>query len=136
MVKKVLDGESIIALVVYSSFSKEGIEFFTPGDFSQQLGYMNRPAGYEIAPHTHNLVSREISYTQETLFIRSGKLQVDLFSNDRKFLESVVLGAGDVILLAGGGHGFTFLEQSEVIEVKQGPYLSLEVDKTRFSKPS
>ncbi len=44
----------------------------------------------------------------------------------------VELIAGDIILLAGGGHGFTFLEDSEVIEIKQGPYISFEVDKERF----
>jgi hypothetical protein len=35
-------------------------------------------------------------------------------------------------LLAHGGHGFTMLEESEIVEVKQGPY-SGDVDKTRFT---
>jgi hypothetical protein len=36
-----------------------------------------------------------------------------------------------VILLASGGHGFTMLEPTEIIEVKQGPYAGTE-DKERF----
>jgi mannose-6-phosphate isomerase-like protein (cupin superfamily) len=56
------------------------------------------------------------------LFVRSGKLKVDFYSNDRQYLESTVLGQGDVILLASGGHGFEMLEETELIEVKQGPY--------------
>jgi hypothetical protein len=35
-----------------------------------------------------------------------------------------------VILLSTGGHGFEMLEESELIEVKQGPYLD---DKKRFT---
>ena len=50
------------------------------------------------------------------------------------YLESTVLEAGDIILLATGGHGFEVLEATEIIEVKQGPYMG-EGDKTRF-KPN
>lgn len=35
------------------------------------------------------------------------------------------------MLLAYGGHGFKMLEDSEIIEVKQGPYAG-ENDKVRF----
>ena len=38
---------------------------------------------------------------------------------------------GDVILLSSGGHGFEMLENSEIIEVKQGPFAG-NIDKTRF----
>jgi hypothetical protein len=47
------------------------------------------------------------------------------------YLESRILSAGDVILLAFGGHGFEMLEPTEIIEVKQGPYAG-DQDKTRF----
>ena len=134
MVKEIKDSDTIIAIIISRSFSKDGIEFFTPNDFSQQLGYMKRPAGYEIEPHVHKLVPREITYTQETILVKSGKIRIDLFSNDKQFLQSEILTTGDVILLAGGGHGFEFLEESELIEIKQGPYISFEVDKERFAK--
>ena len=41
-------------------------------------------------------------------------------------------GAGDVILLIEGGHGFEVLEEIEMVEVKQGPYAG-ERDKERFT---
>ena len=50
----------------------------------------------------------------------------------REYLESRILVAGDVVLLARGGHGFEMLEDSELIEVKQGPYAG-DKDKTRFT---
>lgn len=131
MIDRVIHLGQELALIVRVGFHKDGIEFFTPGSYSQQIGYMNRPAGYVIAPHIHNPVVREVHYTNEVLFIRSGRLRVDFYSEDRKYLESTILTAGDVILLAGGGHGFEMLEPTEIIEVKQGPYAG-DHDKTRF----
>ncbi len=119
-------------MIIRRSFRKDGIEFFTPGTYSQQIGYMNRPTGYVIAPHVHNPVPREVHYTKEVLFIRSGRLRVDFYSEAQEYLESTVLEAGDVILLARGGHGFEMLEPTEIIEVKQGPYAG-DADKTRFT---
>lgn len=121
-----------LAMLLRASHRAEGIQFFTPDDFSQQLAYMNRPAGYVIAPHVHNAVPREVQFTKEVLFIKSGKLRVDFYDDDQNYLESRIVGAGDVILLAYGGHGFEMIEASEIIEVKQGPYAG-EADKTRFS---
>jgi hypothetical protein len=124
--------ECILAVILRTQFRSEGIEFFTPGDFSQQLGYMNRPQGYVIAPHVHNPVPRQVSYTKEVLFIRNGLVRVDFYDERQDYLESRILNQGDVILLAFGGHGFEMLETSEIIEVKQGPYAG-EADKTRFT---
>ncbi|MGF7078028.1 hypothetical protein [Mucilaginibacter sp. UYCu711] len=132
MIEKVEHNNQMLALIIRSSFSKQGIEFFTPQDFSQQLGYMNRPAGYVINPHVHRLVERKVTLTQEVLYIKSGKVKVDFYDDHRNYLESRVIEEGDVILLAAGGHGFEMLENSEMIEVKQGPYCGDE-DKIIFT---
>ena len=121
----------VVAIIVRKDFEKQGIHFFTPNDYSQQLAYMNHPTGKDIQPHVHKKVQREVHYTQETLFIRKGKLQVDFYSDDQKYQESRVLEAGDVILLIKGGHGFKVLEDLEMFEVKQGPYAGDE-DKIKF----
>ena len=126
--------DKLMAIIIRSNFSTEGIEFFTPNDFSQQLGYMNRPAGYVIEPHVHNIVKREVELTNEVIFIKSGLVRVDFYDDEHFYLESRVLNPGDVILLASGGHGFEMLEKSEIIEVKQGPYAG-DSDKSRFKAP-
>jgi hypothetical protein len=92
---------------------------------------MNRPQGYVIDPHVHNPVVREVQYTKEVLVIKSGKVRVDFYDDDQNYLESRIVFPGDVILLAFGGHGFEMLEDSEIIEVKQGPYAG-DSDKTKF----
>ena len=68
---------STFSIIVRKNYQQSGIHFFTPNDYSQQLGYMSHPKGKEIQPHVHKKVQREVNYTQETLFIRKGKLQVD-----------------------------------------------------------
>ncbi len=123
------------AIILRHEYQVEGIKFLTPSSYSQQLGYMNRPSGYVIAPHVHNPVTREVHFTKEVLFIKSGKVRVDFYDEDQNYLESRILHQGDVILLAFGGHGFEMLEPSEIIEVKQGPYAGDE-DKTRFDPVS
>lgn len=130
-IKEVISNGLNLALILRTEFKQDGIRFFTPNNFSQQLGYMKRAKGYIIDPHIHNPVTREVEYTKEVLFIKSGKVRVDFYDNDKKYLESEILNQGDVILLAYGGHGFEILEEAEIIEVKQGPYAG-EKDKTRF----
>lgn len=132
MIHRIFHQNQELALIIRHGYRKDGIEFFTPGTYSQQIGYMNRPAGHVIPPHVHNPVRREVQFTKEVLFIRSGKLRVDFYSDAQEYLESTILEAGDVILLALGGHGFEMLEPTEIIEVKQGPYAG-DADKTRFA---
>jgi mannose-6-phosphate isomerase-like protein (cupin superfamily) len=131
MFETISRGEIMMALILRSDYRAEGIQFLTPDSFSQQLGYMNRPKGYEIKPHIHNRVTREVHYTNEVLIIRSGKVRVDFYGEDYEYFESSILRKGDIILLIAGGHGFEMLESSEIIEVKQGPYAG-DHDKHRF----
>lgn len=131
MIDKIEHEGKLLSIIIRARYQNEGIHFFTPGDFSQQLAYMNRPKGYTIDPHVHNVVERNVNLTQEVLFIKSGKVRVDFYDEQKQYLQSAVLSEGDVILLAAGGHGFEMLESSEMIEVKQGPYAG-DADKVRF----
>ena len=131
MIEQITHHNQLLALIVSHRFNQPGIHFFTPNDLSQQLAYMHHPTGKIIPPHIHNPVAREVMYTQEVLFIKTGNLRVDFYADPQHYLESRILEAGDVILLVTGGHGFEVLEEIEMIEVKQGPYVG-DRDKTRF----
>ena len=122
----------LLAIIIRNDYTKDGVEIFTPNDFSQQLAYMKHPKGKRIDAHTHNVVPREVSYTKEVLVIRKGKLRVDFYEDNQTYIESHIVEQGDIILLAFGGHGFECLEEVEMIEIKQGPYLG-EQDKVRFA---
>lgn len=131
-IETIRDGDKTIAIILHGSLRGEGVTFLTPNEYSQQLAFMRHPKGHRIKAHTHKKAPRAVDYTLEVLFIRSGKLRVDLYRDDRSHLQSIVLGAGETILLVSGGHGFEFLEAGEIIEVKQGPYLGIDLDKEQF----
>ncbi|MBN2374287.1 hypothetical protein JXL19_10925 [bacterium] len=133
LIETIVDGLDPIALIIKADFDEPGVHFFTPANFSQQVAFMQHPKGKKIDAHVHNLVSRQVLYTQEVLFIRKGRLKINLYSSQRRFIGSRTLEAGDVILLCGGGHSFEMLEDTAMIEVKQGPYAG-ENDKTRFQE--
>jgi len=123
------DKSAPIAIVIRKNFESEGIKFFSPLDYPQQLGYMKRPAGYEVVPHRHNQIPRTIENTQEVLLIRSGECLVTLFDDLNIPTDTIELSDGDIIFLAKGGHGILMKTECQIIEIKQGPYLS-DMDKT------
>lgn len=123
--------DKLLAIILRDGYECEGVDFITPDEYSQQLAYMHHPAGKVIDAHLHNVIHRNVVYTQEVLFIKKGKLRVDFYDDYKDYLESRILEAGDTILLTSGGHGFKVLEEVEMIEIKQGPYAGGQ-DKVRF----
>lgn len=120
-----------LGAIVRSTYHNSGIGFFSEENDGLQLGYMNRPDGHVIVPHTHNKIKREVYYTEEILFIRSGEVRVDFYDDNQQYIESHMVHSGDIVILKGGGHGFKVLERADIFEVKQGPYLGAQ-DKVRF----
>ncbi len=131
MIEKVIHNNTVIALIIYKEYDQQGIQFLSPNEYSLQLGYMTRPKGHKVVPHTHHAVHRNTIGTQEVLFIKKGKIRIDFYSFEQEYLESRKLSAGDIILLAGAGHGIEVLNEASIIEVKNGPYIK-GADKGRF----
>jgi hypothetical protein len=131
MVEEIRFGDALFAIIVSGRFRENGVNFFTPNAFSQQVAFIRHPGGTAIPPHVHNPVSREVQYTSEVLIIRKGRLRVDFYSDQHAYLDSRTLESGDLIVLVQGGHGFKVIDEVEMIEVKQGPYAG-DADKTRF----
>ena len=132
-VENIVHGLEPIALIIKADFDEPGVHFLTPGSFSQQVAFMKHPKSKKIEAHVHNAVNRQVLYTQEVLLIRRGRVRVNLYSSGKEFVTSRTLESGDVILLCGGGHSLEMLEETTMIEVKQGPYAG-EEDKTRFDE--
>lgn len=132
MIEQVVLGGKVRAVIVRRDFHRNGVHFFTPGDFGQQLGYIAHATGHSIPPHTHREVQAPVQSTQEVLVLRKGTLRVDFYGEGTRRLASRELLGGDVILLASGGHGFEVLDDCEMFEIRAGPYVE-GADKTRFA---
>lgn len=135
MLKQIFHENKLIAFIIQNDYTNDGIKFFTDNDSAQQIGYMKHPKSTVIKAHVHNVIKREVSVTQEVLILKKGQMRLDLYSDDKRYIESVVMNAGDIVFLASGGHGIKCLDEVEMIEVKQGPYLG-EADKVRFPEIS
>jgi hypothetical protein len=121
----------LYCIIIRSGFNSEAVTFFTPNNFSQQLGYLPHKKNTIIKPHVHLHKKREVFYTQEVLFIKEGKVKVNFYDSNEKHVFSEIIERGDFVLLCGGGHGFEIIEDSRMVEIKQGPFLG-EDDKRRF----
>jgi quercetin dioxygenase-like cupin family protein len=119
------------ALVVRAGEEPAATEFVTPEAVSLQVGFVVYPAGGSIAPHSHRPLERHIVGTGEVLVVRKGRCEVDFFDDDRRLLATEELRVGDVVVFLAGGHGFRMLEDTVLLEVKQGPYTGL-AEKERF----
>ena len=131
MLEQITHNDALLAIIIYQDFTCSGVKFLTDDSATMQVGVMCHPVGHEIQPHLHIPCERRVQDTQEVLFLRKGKIRVDFYDTEKLFLESRVIGAGDTLLLVSGGHGFTVLEDLEMIEAKTGPYQG-ENDKIRF----
>jgi hypothetical protein len=132
MIKKINYKNKLYALIINKKYKKKkGINFFTPNNFTQQIGYMNHKKGHVIQPHIHKERLTKIIMTTETLIILEGLIRIDFYNTKQKYLFSKKIKGGDIIFLMYGGHGFEILKDTKMIEVKQGPFKK-DKDKEKF----
>ena len=111
---------------------KPGVNFITPNSLPLQLGFINHKTGLYVKPHTHNNYLRKIRKTTEILFIKKGILRVD-FYHKKNYLFSKLIKKNEILILVEGSHGFKIIKNSQIIEIKQGPYIN-KLDKIKFEE--
>lgn len=122
------DGETL-AIVIKKGFGKNGVNFVSKESFPLQLGISNYKKGVKVKPHFHLQKRVFIETIQEVVHIERGEVLVDIYNLDGQKSDSIKLSKGDTIFFVGGGHGFEMLENTRIIEVKQGPYFGKKNDK-------
>ena len=133
-IEEVRAGTTVLAYVIKADATAPSTTFVTPDEATLQAGFVVYPAAGEVPPHVHLPVERRVVGTSEFLLVRSGRCFVDIYSADRKLIASRELAAGDAVLSLGGGHGFRMIEDTVLLELKQGPFAG-GTEKQRFSRP-
>lgn len=132
-IEKYIDNKGkLLAMVIRAEYQSNGIEFLTDDSHYQQVAAMGHPEGHIILPHYHNIINRNVDLTNETLVIKRGILAVDLYDDNQAILYKFEVKSGDILTLFSGGHGFKAIENLDMVEIKQGPFMG-DADKTRFS---
>jgi len=129
--EEILWNDQRLAYIIRGEFTPEKTTFLTPSELNLQLGFVVYPAAGTITPHVHLPVERKIVGTAEVLIVKKGRCEVDFYNDERQLVSTRELREGDVILTVGGGHGFRMLEDTVLLEIKQGPYVA-GADKERF----
>ncbi len=124
------DGKVLCILVRATPWPTQ-TEFYTPNDYNMQLGNIVYPAGSAIPRHSHRPVTRTVTGTSEVLVVQKGEMFIDLYDDDRNLVATHKMTAGDAVALVSGGHGFRLIEDTVLLEVKQGPYSGVQ-EKDRF----
>ena len=122
---------NLLAIVVKSNSSTEEKDFYTDHTSEFQIASFNLKKDEVIQRHYHEKQKRTISSTNEVIVLQSGKMTLTLYDIDLNKVEEITLEGGDMVALFNGGHEIHIDEQTQFIEVKQGPY-DEEKDKTRF----
>lgn len=120
-----------LAYVIRGAYRPEETTFATPPELNLQVGFVVYPDGGEVPRHSHRPIERSLVGTAEVIVVREGRCALDVYDDDGELVATRELDTGDVMLMVGGGHGFRMLENTVLLEVKQGPYLGAD-EKERF----
>jgi hypothetical protein len=130
-IEAIQDGDHVIAYVISATATASSTQFMTSDDATFQAGFVVYGGGNRVPAHVHLPVARSVVGTSELLIVRSGRCIVDMYAADRRMIASRELAVGDAVLSLGGGHGFRMLEDTVLLEIKQGPYGGV-AEKERF----
>lgn len=126
------DGQ-IISIIYRDEDWVKGLNFITPDELFVQVGSWWYDKGRVLDRHYHNDYARTAIRTQESVYVRRGAMKVTLYTEQQELLTDYVLKEGELAVFAYGGHGYEILEDdTQIIESKNGPFIDVDTDKTRF----
>jgi hypothetical protein len=67
------------------------------------------------------------------VIVLHGTMAARIFDEQRNLVETVTVRRGEMLILMNGGHDYTILDDdTRIIEIKNGPFLGRDIDKTLF----
>lgn len=130
MLEIISSGDLLIAIFIGNSYSASKTAFLTPTSEPIQMGIGVFPKGGFVEPHRHRGKPAHVEEFQEFIMVKRGRVIASVFDTTDTLLKEFEMGPGDSLLLLRGGHGFQFVEDTEFLELKQGPYLGRKNMKT------
>ena len=133
---EVKDKDVVLARYIPASTAwEEGLSFFSDDNDYIQVGTWGYDSPKELLAHTHNEVHRDVAWTQEVIFVKKGSIKAEIYDLSNKKIKDIICNVGDIIVLLRGAHGYHILEDdTQVLEVKNGPYVGADLDRVRIKK--
>ena len=127
------DKNTLLAIIHRENDWVEGLNFCTPDELYVQAGTWNYNKGTKLAAHIHKEYKRVTNKTQEVTYIKEGSLKATIYDDKKNLVKEIILSKGDFAVFVNGGHGYEILEDNtKVLEVKNGPFISVDKDKEKF----
>jgi len=130
-VEEIRNGAQTLVYIIRAAVDSASTTFVTQPSANLQVGFVVYPRGGEIAPHVHLPLQRTTTGTAEFLLVKKGRCLIDVYDSEKRLVATRELHTGDVMLMLAGGHAFRMLDDTVLLEVKQGPYTGLQ-EKERF----
>ena len=113
---------------------KPGLNFFSKDEEFIQVGVWGHyEKDKELKAHIHNTVERMANRTYEALYVIKGALEAVIYDMDETPVETLQVRQGEILVLLESGHGYFIQEEdTNVLEIKNGPYLGAEIDRRRI----
>ena len=127
------DNGRIISIIYRDEDWVKGLNFITPDEMFVQVGSWWYEKGKVRDKDVHKDFDRVAKRTQECVYVKKGSMRVTLYTEELIEFNTFDLKMGDLAVFAYGGHGYEILEDdTQIIESKNGPFINVDTDKTRF----
>lgn len=119
--EKIFHKKKLVALKI-SAIAPGSTPLTGPQEPLQLMG-LRRKKGAVVQPHAHRKTKRVTNTLQECLVVKKGKLRITFYGDGKKPFAQFIIKAGEACITLSGGHSIEFLENSEVFEIKNGPFV-------------
>ena len=137
--KKNIIFDGIVYATYFTKYKfKKNLKFFSEDKNFLQIGTWSYDKNHLLARHYHKKHKKVAYKTNEFLYIVNGSLKCFFFgkkngSYEKKYFKSIKLEKNDFIIIYEGAHSYKALtDETNVIEIKNGPYFGPVIDRKRF----
>lgn len=119
--EKILHNGTLVAILIRKF--ENGITPLSDSDQPLQVLIHNREKGSHTKAHVHKPTERVTRTLQECLVVLKGRIKIDFFTENKSIFKSIEASKGEVIIFISGGHAVSVLDDAEIVEVKNGPFI-------------
>ncbi len=132
--REIVKNGKILARHITPEDIRPGLISLTNDDeFLQVVVWGHYEKGKYLQDHWHNEFERTAKRTYEAVYVVKGAIEARLFDLGLEHVETLTVRQGEMLILLESAHGYTILdEDTTVLEIKNGPFMGVEKDKTKF----
>ena len=130
-INEIIHKDKIVSEVYSLENIPKGLSFLSDEKSFVQFGTWKYEKGKILDAHYHNDFERTSTITQEIVLVLKGKVLCNLYTKDKKLIKTLTINKNQFIVQYSLVHEYEILDDSIVLEMKNGPYFGPDIDRTR-----